>query len=253
MIADFSNTVISSPPPSTRWIEIFSFNVASTNCFSVDGFDFFNRLMLQTLSPIFFCVLLFPLVWASRQTWKISFKRPVLMKVFPAETTNVREAGVELPSQAGAAEVAERIGSPTADADLPPLGEAIEGVFVENPAGEDAQDDNAADAEVSFYDRYLSLVLYITYLVLPSVTTTIFSAFPRLNVNPSNIQGLPFPSEFLAADFSIAYDSPRYWQGVMWAVVMIFIYPIGIPLMYLLVLYRNRVKIQEYKKLKKGV
>ena len=228
---------------SSRWIEIFSFKVASTNCFSVNGFDFVSRLMLQTLSPIVLCILLVPVVWASRQKLKFSYKRPALVNVFPTADNDITEAGAELFPRAGAVEgQGERIHVPTA---------SIESG--ESSAGEDAKDENAADAEEFFFDRYLALVLYITYLVLPSVTTTIFSAFPYLNANPSNIQGLPFPSVFLAADYSIVYDSPRYWYGVFWAVVMIFIFPVGIPLLYLLVLYKHRVMIQEYKKLKKGV
>ena len=204
------------------------------NCYSVTGFDYFNRLMMQTLSPMILCVLMIPVVWASRQNWtNISKKSMRGVKVVPDNTNSSHEAGLELPPQLGP--------------------EAVQRGSGDSPAGEEVTEENVANDDESFLDRYLALVLYITYLVLPSVTTTIFSAFPYLNANPSNIQGLPFPSVFLAADYSIVYDSPRYWYGVFWAVVMIFIFPVGIPLLYLLVLYKHRVMIQEYKKLKKGV
>ena len=75
--------------------------------------------------------------------------------------------------------------------------------------------------------RYLTLFIYLTYLVLPSVSTTIFLAFPKFDANPDGIAVL-LPSEYLAADLSIPYDSARYREGTAWAAVMIVIYPIGI-------------------------
>lgn len=157
--------------------------------------------------------------------------RSVLVKVVPEETDNQRaEGGLELCPQAEAAEGDSRGSRP----------------------GEAVGDGIAEDAEESFADKYLALVLYISYLVLPSVTTTIFSAFPTFNANPSNVAGLPVASKFLAVDYSIVYGSYRYWQGVTWAIVMILVYPVGIPLLYLWMLYRNRNEIQEYKELQKG-
>jgi hypothetical protein len=45
-------------------------------------------------------------------------------------------------------------------------------------------------------------------------------------------------------DLSIAQDSHRYRFGVIWAAVFIFVYPIGVPLLYLYVLYANRTAIK---------
>ena len=65
----------------------------------------------------------------------------------------------------------------------------------------DIQQAEIEDASASAVDssHYMSLFIYLTYLVLPSVTTTIFCAFPSFDVNPDDIQGLPHPSNFLAA------------------------------------------------------
>ena len=93
---------------------------------------------------------------------------------------------------------------------------------------------------------------YMSDLVLPSVTTTIFTSFPFVSVNPSNVAGLPFPTKFLAADYSIVYDSPRYWEGAYWAIAMIFVYPVGIPLFYFWLLHNQRKEIMEFKSLEQG-
>ena len=71
-------------------------------------------------------------------------------------------------------------------------------------------------------------------------------------MNPSRVIGLPFPTVYLAADFSVVYDSPRYWQGAYWAIAMIAVYPIGIPLFYFFLLYSNRGEIEEFKAIEAG-
>jgi hypothetical protein len=45
---------------------------------------------------------------------------------------------------------------------------------------------------------------------------------------------------YLSADFSISCESSRYTVGVSWAVLMLLVYPVGIPCVYLWQLYRIR-------------
>ena len=103
------------------------------------------------------------------------------------------------------------------------------GLSADEEAGTEDVDRAAAEEPYDYGSKYLTLFLYLTYLVLPSVTTTIFSAFSSFDANPSMVAGLPVASRYLAVDYSIAYQSPRYYKGVVWAIVMIFVYPIGSP------------------------
>ena len=81
-----------------------------------------------------------------------------------------------------------------------------------------------------------------------SVSTTIFGSFNCTSIDPEKL--LPGTPTYLRNDYSISCDSPRYRFGVVWAVVMIFIYPIGIPLMYFGLLYsaRNAIKVGKDKR-----
>ena len=89
--------------------------------------------------------------------------------------------------------------------------------------------------------RYLTLFFFVTYLVLPSVTITIFGSFSCRSIDPENV--MPGTPQYLRNDLSISCSSPRYYYGVYWAIAMIFIYPVGIISMYAYVLYINRVEI----------
>jgi hypothetical protein len=48
---------------------------------------------------------------------------------------------------------------------------------------------------------------------------------------------------YMSADFSIACDSSRYASGVSWAVIMLFVYPVGLPCFYAWQLYRVKALI----------
>ena len=92
-------------------------------------------------------------------------------------------------------------------------------------------------------DQYLNYFFYLTYLVLPSVSTLIFQTFLCTNIDPENEN----PSEdnlFLTADMSISCTSEYYYRGRSYAIFMIFVYPIGIPCMYMYLLYSSCAEIQ---------
>ena len=93
-------------------------------------------------------------------------------------------------------------------------------------------------------DKYLNYFFYMTYLVLTSVTTTIFATFICTNVDPDSEDSASSDS-FLTADMSISCTSHYYYNYVAYAVVMVFVYPIGIPAMYFYLLYQNRKEIME--------
>lgn len=87
------------------------------------------------------------------------------------------------------------------------------------------------------YKRYMSCFFILTYLVLPSVSTSAFGAFTCTNIDPSGV--VPNTPMYLYRDYSIACDSKRYRIGTSWAIATILIYPVGITAFYLIVLLIN--------------
>jgi len=70
--------------------------------------------------------------------------------------------------------------------------------------------------------RYLRFVIVISYLVLPSVTTTIAGSYSTVNIDPEGL--VPGTPRYLRNDYSIAQNSTRYKFGFAWATFMIFVY-----------------------------
>ena len=69
-------------------------------------------------------------------------------------------------------------------------------------------------------NKYLNYFFYLTYLVLPSVTTTIFQTFRCTDVDPDN-EDSDASDHFLSADMSISCGSAYYSHWVAYASVMI--------------------------------
>ena len=91
--------------------------------------------------------------------------------------------------------------------------------------------------------RYVNVIFYLTYLVLPSVTTMIFRLFICKNVDPNKEDGDRYDT-YLAADVNISCGSEYYRKWYWYGIAMIIVYPIGIPLFYFICLYRNRHEIR---------
>ena len=91
--------------------------------------------------------------------------------------------------------------------------------------------------------RYFLVFLLLTYFILPSITTDIFAMFPCMDVNSENDGSQD--RYYLVADMSISCTSDRYYFGVTYAVVFIFVYPVGIPALYFYLLYRKKDAIMQ--------
>lgn len=89
------------------------------------------------------------------------------------------------------------------------------------------------------FNKYFKYFLYLAYMVLPSVSTIIFQMFPCVDVDPAN-EDTGMSDLFLRADMSISCSSDYYYSGVAYATLMILVYPVGIPGLYLLLLFRRR-------------
>jgi hypothetical protein len=74
-------------------------------------------------------------------------------------------------------------------------------------------------------DRYTNLLFYLSYVILPSVTSTIFETFLCENIDPYDEDG--GADYYLQADRNISCSSTYYYHGVLYAVAMICVYPVS--------------------------
>jgi hypothetical protein len=98
-------------------------------------------------------------------------------------------------------------------------------------SGRDTKEGRGEETQTRYYQYFL----YLTYLVLPSVTVEIFGMFPCQIVD-----AIEEDQYYLRNDLSISCSSERYTTGVTIAAIMIVVYPFGIPLMYWWQLFRYR-------------
>lgn len=75
--------------------------------------------------------------------------------------------------------------------------------------------------------------LLFTYIVFPSVSVLVFECF-SVDHNFENGRA------YLRADYSVRASSSRHRHYVLYAAVMVAIWPVGVPLVYLLGLFSNR-------------
>ena len=80
--------------------------------------------------------------------------------------------------------------------------------------------------------RHVSMVLLISFLVYSSVSATVFQTFACENLADGK--------EYLRADYRIECDSPKHQAFKLFAGIMIVVYPVGIPLFYSYLLFKNR-------------
>ena len=99
-----------------------------------------------------------------------------------------------------------------------------------------------ADQRAAWIYAY-SWFLLLTYVVFTGASTTVLRFFNCVEYVSRDATGSRETLRVLQADHSISCDSPSYgaWKG--YAVIMVFIYPIGIPLLYLCELLYHRKAI----------
>eukprot|EP01041_Mallomonas_annulata_P004083 gene4083-8120_t len=93
--------------------------------------------------------------------------------------------------------------------------------------------------------HFVFIFLLGAYLILPGVSKSVVESFPCKNIDPDGATGRSV--YILSVDPSIDCTSSRYKLGVLWAVIMIFVYPVGIPCMYYLLLFRYKDEIKKSK------
>ena len=80
--------------------------------------------------------------------------------------------------------------------------------------------------------KHMSMVLLISFLVYSSVSATVFQTFACESLDDGN--------NYLRADYRIDCDSSKHRAFEFFAFVMVAVYPVGIPLFYGYLLYKNR-------------
>ncbi|KAJ1440874.1 hypothetical protein B484DRAFT_427284 [Ochromonadaceae sp. CCMP2298] len=77
-------------------------------------------------------------------------------------------------------------------------------------------------------NKYIHYFFFLTYLVLPSVTTIIFQMFMCTDVDPSSEDSAPYDL-YLTADVDISCTSDYYQRGLVYALCMVLVYPTHSP------------------------
>lgn len=80
--------------------------------------------------------------------------------------------------------------------------------------------------------KHASAVLLLTFLVYSSVSATVFRMFA--------CESLDDGFTYLRADYALLCDSSRHKALQVYSAFMIAVYPVGIPLLYAVILFRSR-------------
>lgn len=96
--------------------------------------------------------------------------------------------------------------------------------------------DGSADAIRHILHKHISMALFVTVLVYSSVSSTVFQMFSCDDLEDGNT--------YLRVDYRIHCDSPKHRALQIYSGFMIFLYPLGIPAIYGVLLYRTRHLLQ---------
>ena len=83
--------------------------------------------------------------------------------------------------------------------------------------------------------EYQRLFIILTFIVLPTASTAILRTF--------HCEELADGREYLIVDYNTNCEDEEYYSYITFCVIMCFIYPIGIPMLYFVLLYTNRDRI----------
>ena len=80
--------------------------------------------------------------------------------------------------------------------------------------------------------KHMSMALWITFFVYSSASSVVFQMFSCENLNDGK--------SYLRADYSILCSSSKHQRLQVYAAFMMLVYPVGIPLVYVTLLYIDR-------------
>ncbi|CAM9587167.1 unnamed protein product [Ectocarpus fasciculatus] len=213
-------------------IGIFSFDlgwILSAACLTT-GIDFYDKLLIVTIGPLVpLCFLGFTFFLGSR---------PAKETTMTANAT----AGGGGASGAGGRELEEgrvRGASSRSTATVTSTGGATApGPSVRSALRAKSGDQKNPEQERlwGLFARHTTMMLIVLYLVYTQISTVVFQTFA--------CEDLPeIGKSYLRADFRIECDTQRHTLYKAYAAVMICIYPLGIPAVFLYFLVRQRSRI----------
>jgi Transient receptor potential (TRP) ion channel len=91
--------------------------------------------------------------------------------------------------------------------------------------------------------KHHTIFLTMTFLIYSTVSTAVFQTFSCDRVD----ENTAVATRYLRADYSIQCDTAEHKLYKVYAAVMIIIYPIGIPVLYTWLLWRQRHKLTKEK------
>ena len=113
-----------------------------------------------------------------------------------------------------------------------------------------------AESHQKYSASFFTFFLFLTYLVLPSTASKIFSSFRYDPYCEGPYNGKCKLAKggvehyMLALDYSIERGTPRARLVRMYATIMVFVYVIGIPFLYVVLLYRHQEELSIHEPFK---
>ncbi|CAM9648873.1 unnamed protein product [Ectocarpus sp. 12 AP-2014] len=213
-------------------ISIFSFDlgwILSATCLTT-GIDFYDKLLIVTIGPLVpLCFLGITFFVGSRPAKEANMSPNATAGGGAA--SGGRAWGVEEGRVQGA--------SSRSMASVMPIG----GATAQAPSvrsllrAKSGQQKNPEQERLwGLFARHTTVVLIVLYLVYTQISTVVFQAF--------SCEDLPeIGKSYLRADFRIECDTQRHTLYKAYAGVMVCIYPLGIPAVFLYFLVRQRSRI----------
>jgi hypothetical protein len=85
---------------------------------------------------------------------------------------------------------------------------------------------------------YLTVALMFLSFILPGICISIFQTFVCVDLDSRDL--VSDSQKYLSVDYSLSCTSERYLWGYSYAIAMVFVYPVGVPLFYFYLMYRKR-------------
>ena len=106
------------------------------------------------------------------------------------------------------------------------------------------------DAKLSLRNAFATVFLFGTYLVYTSCSSAVVRALQCDTGFDDSKNSEFYQDEYLFVDYTISCLTPRYRLHETYALVMVFVYPLGIPLLYLVAMSRHLNEINPRDRLK---
>jgi hypothetical protein len=103
---------------------------------------------------------------------------------------------------------------------------------------EEEERENLKKKRHKIVSSYLTVALMFLSFILPGICISIFQTFVCVDLDSRDL--VSDSQKYLSADYSISCTSERYLWGYSYAIAMVFVYPVGVPLFYFYLMYRKR-------------